>query len=158
MTPILWRIVFALSLLTAGFGAGWKLSADHKEASFGKERQTWANAIVEGQAEVLRKTNVNDILKTRLGVQHNEANAALNVLLSHPAPRVQLPKTCLPTTTSTQTIPTSGVPVQTTSSERTSDTAQVSFDNFRQGLESDAIEWSAAIENCRAVMIWSNAK
>lgn len=158
MTPILWRIVFALSLLTAGFGAGWKLSADHKEASFGKERQTWFDAVIEGQNLILRKTTANDILKTKLGNQHNEANTALNVLLSHPAPRVQLPKTCLPTTTSVQTIPTSGVSVQTTSSERASDTAQAAFNDFRQGLESDAIEWRDAIENCRPVMIWANAK
>lgn len=106
------------------------------------------------QAQVNEAQTANDTLKTQLGVQHEQANAALNVLLSAPAQRVRVP-TCSQTGQA-NTAARSAVPA--TSTQRASDTAQSAFDGFRQGLESDAAEWSRALNACQVVMSWAKVQ
>lgn len=98
--------------------------------------------------------NENDALNQELEKTHEQANAALNVLLSAPAVSVRVP-TCA---RSSKTYPASGSSVSVTSPERTSDETQSAFNDFRQGLESDAAEWSKALNACQVVMDWAKAK
>lgn len=96
----------------------------------------------------------NDALKTKLEVDHANSEAALNTLLSAPAPIVRVPHCA--STGKVNSTPGSSVPA--TSPERAGDETQIAFDAFRQGLESDAAEWSRALNACKVVMDWAKAQ
>jgi hypothetical protein len=103
---------------------------------------------------ILDAQTANDALKTKLEIDHANSEAALNALLSIPAPSVRVP-TCA---SAGKVNASSGSAVQTSGPERASNEAQISFDQFRQGLESDAAEWSKALNACQSVMDWSKSQ
>ena len=144
---IIGLIVFWLFSLLGAEQYGDHARGTKDALKMAQQRDAEATAIMNAQSE-------NDTLKTQLGVQHEQANNALNVLLSMPAPRVRIP-TCRQTGQA-YTAPGSSVPA--TSPERTSDETQIAFDAFRQGLESDAAEWSRALNACQVVMEWTKAQ
>ena len=102
---------------------------------------------------ILDKQTENDALKTRLGVQHAQSDNALNFLLDHPAQRMLLPSAC-----PGQDIAASGSSVQTPGTQSASDLYQSAFDDFTRGLESDAAEYSRALNACQVVMEWAKAQ
>jgi len=156
MTPILWRLVILAIIGLGGVGIGWKLSEDHYEVKFNAERKTWSDAILEGQKAVTKAVTDNDALKTKLEIQHAQANDALNVLLSHPAPRVRLPA-CLSTAADSSSNSATGSAVPITATERASDRNQQILDDITERLKSKAVEWSKALNACSVVMGWGNA-
>jgi hypothetical protein len=103
---------------------------------------------------ILKANSDNDTLKTKLEEQKNESNKALDFLLNQPAPSVRVP-TC---SSSGQSNTTNRGSVSTTGPQPTSNSAQGAFDTFRQGLESDAAEWSRALNACQVVMDWAKAQ
>ena len=92
----------------------------------------------------------NDELKTQLEVQHVQAENALNTLLSVKSPRVSIPKcgSSSPISTTVGILPTP-------TAKSTSDLIQEALDRFTARVESDQVEWSKVIENCRETTNWA---
>lgn len=152
MTPILWRLAILFIIASSGLVGGVALSRNHYRPLIADMKLKIAVEHQEAAQAVTKAVLDNDVLKSTLEVQHAQANEALNILLSHPAPRVQLPTTPCPA--NNQVAASSGIPVQAPAAERASDTAQAAFNDAQAGMESDAIEWRDAIEACRPVMEW----
>lgn len=156
MTSILWRLAILATVALAGFGVGVAVTRNHYRPIVSAMKE---KAALERQAAaeaVAKAVQDNAKLVNQLEVNHEAANKALNILLDHPVGRVRLPST--PCAASNQIAATGGITVQTSSTERTSDTSQATFDGFVKGLESDAIEWRNAIEACRPVIEWAKAQ
>lgn len=109
-------------------GISWQKDSDSKDV---------AAASVENAKNI-----------SKLEEQHAQDTQALSDIAAHPV-RVRIPS-C-----PNQANPAGGGVLQTPSPERAADASQKSFDEFRQGLESDAIEWSAALNACSVVMQWA---
>ena len=156
MNP-LWiaRIVGVLGLLCAGFTGGFYAARNHYAPIISTMRLESAQQAQIASDVALKATTDNDILKTKLGEQHAQSEAALNVLLNHPAERVLLPATCAAAGNQTDTA--GGSSVSTASTERTSDRNQAVFDDATKRLESKAAEWSRALNACQAVMDWAKS-
>lgn len=121
-----------------------------------KERLVWAQAVQKGQDEVIKATQDNDALKTKLEVQHAESSKALNDLRSHPAGRVLLPTNC--PASSDQADSASGSAVSATATQRAGDTSQAALDEAQRGMEADSIEWADALNACAVVMGWAKGQ
>lgn len=159
MIPLSYRLLGTLALVLGLFASGYfygrHAEGIKQKAIINKMELARAAEIQAAQAEIIKAQSANDALKTKLGVQHAQANNALNTLLDNPAGRVQLPSTCLPASASGEAHSPSGSAVSTTSPERTADTAQEALDGFRRSLEADAAEWSRALNACAVVMDWA---
>jgi hypothetical protein len=126
---------------------------------YGKHTQKTADDLVAAKLQLAEDKlindarNANDVLTTKLEVDHANSEAALNTLLSAPAAIVRVPHCA----SSSKVNTASGSSVPVASPERASDTSQSAFDSFRQGVESDAAEWSRALNACQVVMSWAKS-
>ena len=150
------RIGIVIVIFTAGFSGGIYASSNHFKAIISNMMLDAEKAARIASNAISAKITENDELKTRLGVQHAAANDALNILLDHPAQRVRLP-VCLPASTG-DAYSSSGSAVQAATTERTDYPAQVALDEAIRGMESDAAEWSRALNACAVVMGWAKEK
>lgn len=148
------RLGFALAIAAGGFGAGIYAASNHYKPIIARMNLDAEKAARIASEAVSAKLSENDLLKTKLGVQHAEATRALNILLDTPAQRVLIPTACVPAAVS-DSDSAAGVTVQAPATERADSEAQVALDRFTQGLESDAAEWSRALNACEVVMEWS---
>jgi hypothetical protein len=98
--------------------------------------------------------NENDALNQELEKQHANAETALNILLSIPAPIVRIP-TCGNSGTSAAAV---GSKLLDAGGQRAADTFQSAFDDFIKGSRTDASEWSTALNACKPVMTWAKSQ
>jgi hypothetical protein len=145
---MLWIKLGIIALLIAGASYGTWYNTKNHYLAIANQKQ------VEVDKLILKANTDNETLKTQLEEKKNESNKALDFLLNHPAPSVRVP-TC---TSTSQSSTSSGGPVPITGSQPASNSAQAAFDTFRQGLESDAAEWSRALNSCQVVMDWAKAQ
>jgi hypothetical protein len=123
---------------------------------YGRTTQKVQDALVAAKLQLAEDALIqdaqakNEALKTTLEVKHEQANDALNYLLDHPAQRVLLPSTC-----PGQAIAAGGSAVQAPGSQPAGDIAQSALDDFVKGMESDAAEYSRALNACQVVMTWA---
>lgn len=159
LIPLSYRILggvgIVLALILSGYLYGRHVQGIKDDANIAQERLTWTQAVADGQAAIASAVIANDALKTKLEVQHAQANHALNILLSHPAPGVQLPA-CVSSASSGQVDAASGSELQAAGSERAANSAQAAFDEAQRGMEADAAEWSRALNACAVVIEWAD--
>lgn len=153
MNLVAWLLV-ALGIFAAGAGVGVVGSNNHFHAILATEHIAQTQALLVEQTKATNALAANDAIKTKLGVEHAKAQADLDYLRAHPAGRVQLPRIpCAAAMHQADTATGSAVPA--TSAERARDPAQDALGNAQQGMESDAVEWSSALNACRTVMDWA---
>ena len=136
-----------LSLVSLGLFLGLLFGA----YQYGKlaERKHQVDEQAIAQAEGLEQRT--QLIK-QLEIQHDKTNDALNVLLDTEPVRVQVPvyRACAAAIASGGELPTP-------QPERASDPGQEAFDQFAAGLESDAIEWSKALNACSVMQVMATS-
>jgi len=162
MIPLHYKLIGCAGLSLGVFASGYLYGAhtanDQNAAKTAQERLNWGQAIQKAREAVSMASRTNDELKTKLGVQHANAEKALNILLANPGQRVLLPASAGCATGDLQTDSASGVTVQASVAERTPDAHQKAFDDFTRGVEADAAEWSRALNACEVVMEWADSQ
>lgn len=154
MNPMAYLLI-AVGIAFGGAGVGYTLTADHYQGIIAKEHLAQTQALLAWQVKANKAVTENDALKTKLGVEHAKAQADLDYLRAHPAGRVYLPRApCAATVPQADAAGGGAIPV--TGPERAADADQAALDDFKRGVESDAAEWSGALNACRPVMDWAN--
>lgn len=153
MNPMAWLLV-AVGIAFGGAGAGYKLTADHYRGVIAKDHLAQSQALLAWNLKANKAITENDALKTKLGVEHAKAQADLDYLRAHPAGRVYLPRSPCPSTVP-QAVAAGAGAVSAAGPERAADADQAALDDFKRGVESDAAEWSGALNACRTVMDWA---
>lgn len=155
------KVASVLLIFLSGVALGVKWDANAKgkvianlNLDMEKERATWKDAIIAGQNETLAEIASNDTVKAKLKEKENEANAALNYLLEHPAGRVLLPRPCVSSGKGDTPIPAGGGAVSAAASERADDRNQQILDDATERLKLKGAEWSRAFNACREVNEW----
>lgn len=165
MNPLVLKLIPYIGAALVGFVGGVAATSNHyrtivaeKDTELAQERLTWSQAVQKGQADNLAELTRSDILKTKLGVEHEQANKALNVLLGSPAVSVRLPTTCVSATSSDTAPAPSGSAVSTAPAERTGDPHQEALDGVKLEMDADALEWRNALEACRVMQGFINGQ
>lgn len=141
-----WRGILIAVLVLSTFAAGYKVGANGVQQDWDADRQ------VQVMAQ-LTAIEQNQQTITKLELKHAQATADLEYLRTHPAGRVRLPQA----TCASVPIPASGITIPITSPERASDAAQEALGEAQSNMESDAIEWSRALNACQVVMDWAKS-
>lgn len=129
-------------LILAAYGVYWYVGME------GYKRGQ-AEMTAKQNETIITATKANDALKQQLEIDHAKANAALNVILATPAPRVRIPS-C-----PAQPIPSVTDQLPITAIERADDRGQQILDRARERLELKAAEWSRALNACNLVFEWA---
>lgn len=140
------RFTLIAALVLGLFGIGYKVGANGVQQDWDAERHA---QVVEHLAAVQQ----NQQTITDLEIKHAKVTADLEYLRTHPTGRVRLPKTSCPNLPS----PAGGVAIPAPGSERASDPTQDALGDAQSGMESDAIEWSRALNACQVVMDWAKS-
>jgi hypothetical protein len=143
-------MLLAAMLVGGGAFGGWAATSNHYDAIISDMKKHTAD-----ESAATARRNLAEVSETanhisQLEVQHEIANRAINTLLDHPDPRVQMPR-CARATIATVPTQASGVPVSAPSPNGTDNAAQIALEEFERGLESDAGEWGRALAACQVM-------
>lgn len=133
--------LFIILAVLASYAATYKYG---RHVEFLKQENIRKDVVIKANAE-------NEAVKLELQEVRQNAEAALNIILATPAPRVRIP-VC----PSGESNATDRGKIPATPGERTYADRQRLLDEAGRHLESRAAEWSRVIEACRVVMGWAN--
>jgi hypothetical protein len=132
--------LFIILAVLASYAATYKYG---RHVEFLKQENIRKDVVIKANAE-------NEAVKLELQEVRQNAEAALNIILTTPAPRVRIP-IC----PSGESNPTDRGEIPTTTGERTLIGSQELLDEAGRHLESKAAEWSRALNACSVVMNWA---
>ena len=132
--------LFIIFAMLASYFATFKYG---RHVEFLKQENIRKDVVIKANAE-------NEAVKLELQEVRQNAEAALNIILATPAPRVRIP-IC----PSGESNPADRGEIPITPGERTYADRQRLLDEAGRYLESKAAEWSRALNACNVVMKWA---
>ena len=134
-------VMFIILAVLASYFATFKYG---QHVEFLKQENIRKDVVIKANAE-------NEAVKLELQETRQNAEAALNIILATPAPRVRVP-IC----PSGESNATDRGEIPATTGERTYTDRQRLLDEAGRHLESKSAEWSRALNACKVVMEWAN--